>query len=83
VESIPNLVGLVGVGMVLMAYLFLQVGKISSDKPTYSLINLLASSAILYSLLYEWNLPAFLMEAAWAGISAYGLWKALLGKGKG
>lgn len=74
----PNLIGIIGVLMVLTAYLLLQMGKISSNKPFYSLLNLLASCAVVYSLLYEWNLPAFLMELAWVIISGYGLYRALI-----
>ena len=72
-----NAVGLVGVVLFLLAYTLLQFRKIKSESVTYSLMNLLGAVLILFSLLYAWNLPSFILESAWALVSIYGLVYAL------
>ena len=49
--------GLLGVSTILLAYFLLQAGAF----------------ALLISLLYAFNLSAFVMEAAWLVVSIYGI----------
>lgn len=70
-------IGFIGVFSILIAYFLLQINRLSSTGLGYSLINLLGASMILVSLAYHWNLPAVVMEGAWALISFYGIVKAL------
>ena len=62
-------IGVVGVILTLVAYYLLQTGKISAEKPLYSWLNGVGAVMIVFSLFWEWNLPSFLMEGAWALIS--------------
>lgn len=71
-----NIIGIIGVGLVLLAYCFLQLRKIDPKAIPFSLINLLGSILILISLLVFWNLASVIIEIAWIGISSYGLFKA-------
>ncbi|MBI2790959.1 MAG: hypothetical protein HYX61_03285 [Gammaproteobacteria bacterium] len=73
VEVIADLVGIVGVGLTLAAYFLLQIDKISSTGRNYSLLNTIGAALILYSLYFNWNTPAVIMETAWFMISLYGL----------
>lgn len=73
--EIRNIVGLIGVGLILMAYLLLQIEKLKSEDLTYSLLNLAGAACILISLTFEWNLPSFVVETFWLGISVYGIVK--------
>ncbi len=68
-----NLVGLIGVAFILLAYFLLQLNKITPLNWGYPLLNLLGALMILFSLGYDWNLPAVLMESAWALVSIFGL----------
>ena len=68
-----NAVGIAGVFAILVAYFLLQQGKVTAHQPSYLWLNLLGGLAVIFSLLVEWNLPAFLMEAAWVIISAVSL----------
>lgn len=71
-----NVIGIIGVIMVLIAYLLLQIDRLSQDSITYSFLNLVGSGLILVSLYFEWNLSAGVIEIAWMAISFYGLGKA-------
>lgn len=74
--NIPNFLGLIGVALTLIAYALLQAEKIKGNSKSYSFINAIASLLILYSLYFNWNLSAFVMEATWFLLSIYGLWRA-------
>lgn len=70
-----DLVGALGAILSLTAYGLLQIDKIKSENFFYSFSNLLASLMILFSLIYSWNLGAFLMEGSWFLISGFGIFK--------
>jgi hypothetical protein len=70
--------GLLGVLMILLAYFLLQAGRLRGDALLFQLTNALGALGILISLLYAFNLSAFVMEAAWFAVSIYGIvrgWK--------
>lgn len=69
-------IGILGVGLTLMAYLLLQTERLESRSRAYSAMNLFGSVAILVSLAFDFNLSAAVMEGCWALISLYGLVKA-------
>lgn len=67
-------VGLIGVAVVLLAFFLLQARKLHGNGATYQLMNALGAIGIMLSLLLgSFNLPAFLLEAAWLLISIYGM----------
>jgi membrane-bound ClpP family serine protease len=72
-EKFANILGVIGVFMVLLAYVLLQVGKMKSAWVSYSLLNLIGSGLILISLYFYWNLASGVIEIAWFLISLYGL----------
>ena len=65
--------GLVGVSTILLAYFLLQSGRLRGDALSYQLMNAFGAVALLISLLYAFNLSAFVMEAAWLAVSIYGI----------
>lgn len=71
--KIADPVGLIGVILLLIAYLFLSTGRWLSDSITYQVNNLLGALLILYSLCFHWNLSSFVIEIAWVAISLIGL----------
>ncbi len=70
-----DLAGNVGVALMVVGYLLLQAEKIRSSDLSYSLMNAVGALLVLISLLYRFNLSAFLVEAFWLLISIYGLIK--------
>jgi len=55
--------GNVGVAMMVFAYLLLQMGKLRINDVSYSLTNAIGAVLVLISLLYSFNLSAFLRRS--------------------
>jgi hypothetical protein len=72
-----NTIGIIGVVMVLVAYLLLQIDKLPQGSITFSLLNFVGSIFILVSLYFTWNLASGIIEIAWLIISLFGLIKAI------
>jgi len=72
-----DLLGTVGVALIVVMYFLLQVGKITPDRPVFSALNAAGSAMIIVSLAFEFNFSAFLIEAFWLAISLYGLARTL------
>jgi hypothetical protein len=75
-----DLVGFLGVLLIVGAYLFLQLDKLPSSAPSYSLLNAAGSLLIIVSLIFKFNTSAFLIDAFWFLISLLGLWRALISR---
>ena len=65
--------GIAGVILLVITYLLLQVNKLQSNGLLYSMLNAIGASLIILSLLDNFNLSAFLMEAFWVLISLIGV----------
>lgn len=72
-----DIIGLIGVVLIVVAYLLLQLGKLPSSAPSYSLLNAVGAFLVMVSLFFDFNLSAFLMEAFWFVISLFGLVRQL------
>ena len=66
-------VGMFGVVVTLAAFLLLQAGRLHGTGLIYQAMNAIGSTAVVLSLLYNFNLSAFIVEAAWVAISIYGM----------
>lgn len=75
-----DLVGSIGVGVIVLTYILLQTGKIKSESLAYSLLNAAGASLIIVSLIYNFNFPAFVVEFFWVLISLYGIVRYFLRK---
>jgi hypothetical protein len=75
-----DVIGFLGVVLIIVAYLLLQLNKLPSSAPTYSLLNAVGAFLVIVSLLFDFNLAAFLMEAFWFLISLYGLLRPMFAK---
>jgi hypothetical protein len=65
--------GVLGVGLVLVAYAGAAFGKMDARAWPSLALNLIGSLLILGSLTQTFNLSAALMEGAWAAVAAAGL----------
>lgn len=70
-----DVVGIVGVVVLLIAYYLLSTDKISSQSFGYQISNLLGAIFILYSLAFNFNLASFLIESSWVVISIIGIYR--------
>ncbi|MBS0514051.1 MAG: hypothetical protein JSS16_01050 [Proteobacteria bacterium] len=64
---------MIGVVITLAAFLLLQAGKLHGTGFVYQAMNAIGAAAVVLSLLYEFNLSAFIVESAWVAISIYGM----------
>ena len=69
----PDIAGLVGVALMLAAYVGAQAGRLDPRAAPSLVMNLVGPGLVIFSLLFTFNLPAFLTEAAWATAAAGGL----------
>lgn len=72
-----NIGGIAGVLMVLVAYAGIHFDWLDPKRVPALLLNLFGSGLILLSMMHAFNLSAFLMEAAWAAMAAFGLIKLI------
>lgn len=70
-----DLIGNIGVVVLIVAYLLLQLNKLSSNGLAYSLLNAIGAGLIIISLLVNFNLSAFIIEVFWVLISLVGIYR--------
>ena len=78
--TLPDFGGLIGVAMMLAAYALSASGRVRVDAWPALTINLVGASLVLVSLLFKFNLAAFVMEGAWAVVALFGLVRLALRK---
>ena len=71
--SLADGVGLAGVAMILAAYAASALGRLDPTRAPALLLNLVGALLILYSLVFDFNLSAAVMEGAWALVAVVGL----------
>ncbi|GLQ23972.1 hypothetical protein GCM10007853_18460 [Algimonas ampicilliniresistens] len=74
--SFPDLIGLIGVALILVAYWGVQTDRLPAADWRFSAINGLGALLIMVSLYFTFNLASFVIEVFWLIISGYGLLKA-------
>ena len=75
-----DIIGNAGVAMIVITYFMLQINKISSNSLLYSLLNALGAFLVVVSLMFEFNLSAFIVQAFWCLISLVGIIKYFISK---
>ena len=70
-------IGIAGTLMVLAAFFLLQAGRLTGTGLVYQLLNLFGAGGVLVSLVGQFNVSVFLLEAAWVAISAYGIVRSM------
>jgi uncharacterized membrane protein YfcA len=68
-----DLLGNIGVVMVLVLYFLLQSERMQATSSVFSAANAIGAVLIIVSLTQQFNLSAFVVEFAWLLISLYGL----------
>jgi len=70
-----DLIGNIGVVLLMTTYLLLQLNRLSSNGLAYSLLNALGASLIVISMVANFNLSAFIIEVFWVLISLVGIYR--------
>ena len=71
--SIPDIIGLVGVALLIVTYAMLQLDKIDPKGFWYSFNNFIVAILVTVSLVYTPNLASLVIEFFWFIISVYGM----------
>lgn len=77
--TVPDLLGVVGVLLILVAYAGATTNRLDPTRAPALLLNLTGALLILLSLYFDFNLSAVLMEGAWALVAIIGLVRLALG----
>lgn len=72
-----DILGTLGVALIILTYVLLQLGRVRSEQLAYSLLNAIGAALILVSLYYSFNFPSFVVEFFWLLISLFGIGKYL------
>ena len=75
-----DMAGFIGVLLIVIAYLLLQLDKLPSSSFSFSLLNAAGSLLIMLSLIFKFNVSAFLMQVFWFLISLIGVSKWLISR---
>ena len=74
--DVHDVIGAIGVALIVVTYFALQTGRLKTGL-RYSLLNGVGAAMILYSLIFDFNLAAFLVEFFWLAISLYGIYRSM------
>lgn len=72
-----DVIGIIGVFLLLLSYFLLNTERMSSKSMRYQLLNFFGAALIMYSLVFDFNLSAFVIEIAWMTISLIGMLRIL------
>lgn len=75
--ALSEIIGLIGVALMLLAYAGVISGRLGKESRVMHGLNLSGSLMVVYSLMYHWNLPTFVVEVAWSSVAAWGLLRSL------
>ena len=74
-DFISNIIGIIGVGLIIMVFFLIQLDKITTRSSVYLYSNFFGAIMLLFSLWYHWNLASVIIEILWLLISLYGIVK--------
>ena len=72
-----DVIGMLGVVMILTTYALVPLDRINVKGITYSLANAMGAGLILISLTVDFNLSAVVIESCWLLISTVGIYSSL------
>ncbi|MEP1443555.1 MAG: hypothetical protein ABJK39_11165 [Hyphomicrobiales bacterium] len=76
--TLIDIAGIIGAILVVGAYFLNQIGRLPSESLVFPIVNMIGSSLIVWSLIYEFNAGAFVIEACWVVISLIGIIRHLI-----
>ena len=73
-DVVGDVVGIVGVVLLLIAYYLLNTHQMSAKSMNYQVLNLFGALFIIFSLCFHWNTASALIEVSWVIISVIGMY---------
>jgi lipid-A-disaccharide synthase-like uncharacterized protein len=80
--SMSSLVGWVGTGFYLLAYLLVSFNKVKANKPAYHLLNVLGALGLIIHAVYMNDGPNLICNLAWLSIALIAIAAITLKKAK-
>ena len=75
--NLENIIGIIGVGLILIAY-FLHTGRyIENNGKLYFVMNIIGAALACYASYLINYIPFVILEGTWTLVSIYGLMKAM------
>lgn len=74
--TLPDAVGLLGVALYVAAYAGLQLGLLGLADVRYTVLNAVGGLAVIFSLVYNFNLAAFVTQVLWLVFTIVGYLRA-------
>jgi hypothetical protein len=68
-----DFIGNLGVILIVGSYFLVQIGKMTATGLSYTSLNCLGAALIMFSLYFDFNLSAFVIELFWILISLVGM----------
>lgn len=68
-ESVSTVVGWLGTGFYLLAYLLVSFNKVKANKPTYHILNILGALGLILHAVYMGDGPNLICNLAWLAIA--------------
>lgn len=72
----PDAIGLFGVVLYVGAYAGLQLGKLGLADVRYTILNAVGGLAVIFSLVWSFNLAAFVTQVLWLVFTVIGYLRA-------
>lgn len=76
--ELTDIVGLAGASSYLLAYGLLQLRLLTIEDWRYTLLNILGGMALIYSLMWNFNLGSLISQVAWLVFTIIGYVRVLL-----
>ena len=73
--GISDVIGLIGVALLITTYALLQFDRIDPKGFWYSFNNMVVAILVTVSLVYSFNLASMVIEIFWFSLSLYGIRK--------
>lgn len=80
--TLPDLVGIAGVTCYQIAYAGLQLGRLQRTDGRYIALNILGPVCLLFSLVFHFNLAAFVAQVLWLVLTTIGFIRTAIAKRK-
>ena len=71
--TLPDIIGYIGVALLIVTYAMLQLDRIDPKGFWYSFNNMIVAILVSVSLLYTMNKASMVIEVFWFIISVYGI----------
>ena len=75
--SLDNIIGTLGVGLILLAYFMNTTGLIIRNGQLYYVLNIIGAALACYASILIGFWPFVILEGTWALVSIYGLMKVM------